>query len=68
DPSGLAGEQLVERVDLNHSCRWPSAPAAPSTWCRRSVRRGRLAPGGAVDLDHAQGMPIGAGGAVDLVY
>ncbi len=81
---------------------WPPAPAAPSTWCRGSVRRGR-APGGArrprsrpggghrrrrrrapgavdpsglageqlvepVDLDHVQGMAIGAGGAVDLVY
>ncbi|HFH3154612.1 TPA: hypothetical protein ACGJTQ_005971 [Pseudomonas aeruginosa] len=59
---------------------WPPAPAAPSTWCRGSVRRGR-APGGVdpsglageqlvepVDLDHVQGMAIGAGGAVDLVY
>ncbi|CDO85505.1 hypothetical protein PLES 07071 [Pseudomonas aeruginosa] len=44
------------------------APAAPSTWCRRFVRHGRRAVGGAVDLDHAQGMAIGAGGAVDLVY
>ncbi|OTJ48162.1 hypothetical protein CAZ19_32295 [Pseudomonas aeruginosa] len=47
---------------------WPPAPAAPSTWCRRFVRHGRRAVGGAVDLDHAQGMAIGAGGAVDLVY
>ena len=137
DPSGLAGEHLVEPVDLDHvqematgaggaedlvawirparpasswrsastsitSRGWPPAPAAPSTWCRGSVRRGR-APGGArrprsrpggghrrrrrrapgavdpsglageqlvepVDLDHVQGMAIGAGGAVDLVY
>ncbi|KAB5443535.1 hypothetical protein F8135_29990 [Pseudomonas aeruginosa] len=82
DPSCLAGEQLVERVDLDHvqgmaigaggaehlvpwirparpasswwspltsitSRGWPSAPAAPSTWWRGSVRRGRRAAGGA---------------------
>ncbi len=76
DPSGAAGEQLVEHVDLDHvqematgaggaenlmlrirparpasswwsrstsitSRRLPSAPAAPSTWCRGSVRHGR---------------------------
>ncbi|HCF5567204.1 TPA: hypothetical protein NIH00_005801 [Pseudomonas aeruginosa] len=102
DPSGLAGEQLVERVDLDHAQGmaigaggaehlvarnrpawpastwwsastsitprgWPSAPATPRTWCGGSVRRGRRAPGGAVDLDHAQGMAIGAGGAEHLV-
>lgn len=68
DPSGAAGEHLVEPVDLDHVQGWPSAPAAPSTWCRRFVRHSRRAVGGAVDLDHAQGMAIGAGGAVDLVY
>ncbi|HBO9230279.1 TPA: hypothetical protein L5D69_005888 [Pseudomonas aeruginosa] len=103
DPSGAAGEQLAERVDLDHvqemaigaggaedlvprirparpastwwspstsitSRGWPPAPAAPRTWCRRFVRHSRRAVGGAVDLDHAQGMAIGAGGAVDLVY
>ncbi|RQC50357.1 hypothetical protein IPC368_28950 [Pseudomonas aeruginosa] len=76
DPSGAAGEQLVEHVDLDHvqgmatgaggaedlvawirparpasswwststsitSRGWPSAPAAPRTWWRGSVRRGR---------------------------
>ncbi len=103
DPSGQAGEQLVDHVDLDHfqematgaggaehlvawirparpasswrsastsitSRGWPPAPAAPSTWCRRFVRHGRRAVGGAVDLDHAQGMVIGAGGAEDLVH
>ncbi len=82
DPSGLAGEHLVEPVDLDHvqvmatgaggaedlvawirparpasswrsastsitSRGWPPAPAAPSTWWRGSVRRGRRAAGGA---------------------
>ncbi len=82
DPSGAAGEQLVEHVDLDHvqgvafgaggaedlvawirparpasswwststsitSRGWPSAPAAPRTWCRGSVRPGRRAAGGA---------------------
>ncbi len=42
-------------------------PPAPRTWWRGSVRHGRRAPGGAVDLDHAQGMATGAGGAEDLV-
>ncbi|UPG16778.1 hypothetical protein L0026_34715 (plasmid) [Pseudomonas aeruginosa] len=102
DPSGQAGEQLVDHVDLDHfqematgaggaehlvawirparpasswwitstsitSKRWPPAPAAPSTWCRRFVRHGRRAVGGAVDLDHAQGIVTGAGGAEHLV-
>ncbi|HFQ7583358.1 TPA: hypothetical protein ACHS1O_004767 [Pseudomonas aeruginosa] len=108
DPSGLAGEHLVEPVDLDHvqgmaigaggavdlvprirpawpasswwspltsitSRGWPSAPAAPSTWWRGSVRRGRRAAGGArrlvepVDLDHVQGVATGAGGAEHLM-
>ncbi len=69
DPSGAAGEHLVEHVDLDHvqgvafgaggaehlvawirparpasswwSTSWPSAPAAPSTWCRGPARRER---------------------------
>ncbi len=67
DPSGLAGEHLVEPVDLDHSCRWPSAPAAPRTWCRGSVRRGRRAAGGARRPRSLLQVAIGAGGAEDLV-
>ncbi|MDT0999722.1 hypothetical protein RNI08_28730 [Pseudomonas aeruginosa] len=103
DPSGLAGEQLVEPVDLDHVQGMaigaggaehlvpqirPARPAS-SWWSRRPRsrpgdahrRRRRRGPGAVdpsglageqlvepVDLDHAQGMAIGAGGAVDLVY
>ncbi|HGM7680344.1 TPA: hypothetical protein ACKP9K_005279 [Pseudomonas aeruginosa] len=99
DPSGAAGEQLVEPVDLDHIqgmatgaedlVAWirPAWPA--STWWSRRPRsrpgdghrrRRRRGPGGVdpsgaaseqlvehVDLDHVQGMAIGAGGAEDLV-
>ncbi|EQA9019765.1 hypothetical protein ACX9RD_006844, partial [Pseudomonas aeruginosa] len=103
EPSGLAGEHLVEPVDLDHAQGMPIGaggaehlvpqirPARPaSTWWSRRPRsrpgdahrrRRRRAPGAVdpsglageqrvepVDLDHVQGMPIGAGGAVDLVY
>nr|WIW80791.1 hypothetical protein [Pseudomonas aeruginosa] len=67
DPSGLAGEQLVERVDLDHSCRWPSAPAAPRTWCGGSVRPGRRAAGGARRPRSLLQVATGAGGAEHLV-
>ena len=102
DPSGLAGEQLVEHVDLDHVLQvatgaggaedlvaWirPARPA--STWWSRRPRsrpgdghrrRRRRGPGAVdpsglageqlvepVDLDHVQGVAIGAGGAEHLV-
>ncbi|HCF9557240.1 TPA: hypothetical protein NI771_006072 [Pseudomonas aeruginosa] len=68
DPSGAAGEQLVDPVDLDH---------VQGEGHRRRRRRGPGAvdPSGAageqlvdpVDLDHVQGMAIGAGGAEHLV-
>ncbi len=68
DASGLAGEQLVEHVDLDHF---------QEDGHRRRRRRGPGAvdPSGAageqlverVDLDHVQGGAIGAGGAEHLV-
>ncbi len=54
DPSGAAGEQLVEPSTSITPRGWSAAPAAPWTWCRGSVR-----PAGAqlvkpVELDHVQ--------------